>query len=71
MTFAFGGTTEHTGRDLRHAHANLVKRGLNGAHFDAVAGHLATTLDELGVPSDVKGEVMTIVSGVRADVLGG
>ncbi|MBN8615535.1 MAG: protein kinase [Deltaproteobacteria bacterium] len=71
MTFAFGGTTVHSGRDLRQAHAGLVKRGLGGAHFDAVASHLAETLDELGVPRDVKGEVMTIVASVRTDVLGG
>jgi hemoglobin len=71
MTMAFGGPTKFTGRDLRTAHAKLVQRGLGNAHFDAVAKHLAETLDELGVPPDVKGEVMTIVGGTRADVLGG
>lgn len=71
MSMAFGGTTRYTGRDLRTAHAPLVKRGLGDAHFDAIARYLAETLDELGVPGDVKGEVMTIVGGTRTDVLAG
>jgi len=71
MTMAFGGPTKYTGRDLRTAHAKLVARGLGNAHFDAVAGHLATTLDELGIASDVRNEVLAVVGGTRADVLGG
>lgn len=72
MTMAFGGPSKYTGRDLQTAHAKLVKqRGLGDAHFDAVAQHLSDTLDELGVGSDVRDEVMTIVGGTRADVLSG
>lgn len=71
MSMAFGGTTTYTGRDLRTAHAPLVKRGLGEAHFDAIAGYLAETLDELGVPGDVKAEVLTLVGGTRTDVLAG
>jgi hemoglobin len=70
MTMAFGGPTKYTGRDLRTAHAKLVARGLGDAHFDAVAGHLAETLDELGIAPDVKSEVLAIVGGARHDVLG-
>ncbi len=69
MTFAFGGAVGYGGRDLRHAHAGLVKRGLGPAHFDAVAGHLAMTLEELGIASELQREVLTLVGGVRADVL--
>jgi hemoglobin len=71
MTWAFGGPAEYKGRDLRTAHAELVKkRGLNDVHFDAVAGHLRETLQELGVPADMVGEALAIVAGTRSDVLG-
>ncbi|MGH7440492.1 MAG: group I truncated hemoglobin [Polyangiaceae bacterium] len=71
MTLAFGGPSTYTGRDLRTAHAGLVKRGLGGAHFDAVAVHLKATLEELGVGTREIDEVLAIVGGTRADVLGG
>lgn len=71
MTMAFGGPHKYSGRDLRTAHAGLVKRGLGNAHFDAIAQHLSDTLDELGVAREVTDEVLKIVGGTRADVLGG
>src|SRR5687767_12327147 len=49
MAHAFGGPEYLKGRDLRTAHASLVARGLGDQHFDAVAGHLRSTLNELGV----------------------
>jgi hemoglobin len=71
MTMAFDGPNDYSGRDLRTAHAGLVKRGLSDAHFDKVAAHLAETLDELGISADVKTQVLSIVDGTRADVLAG
>jgi hemoglobin len=70
MTWAFGGPAEHKGRDLREAHAGLVKRGLNDVHFDAVAKHLKATLEELGVEPELVNEALTIVGGTRKEVLG-
>jgi hemoglobin len=70
MAWAFGGPAEYKGRDLRTAHAGLVARGLNDAHFDAVAGHLKSTLAELGVASDLIDEALGIVGSVRDQVLG-
>jgi hemoglobin len=71
MTWAFGGPAEYKGRDLRSAHAGLVKdKGLGDAHFDAVAGHLKATLVELGVADELIGEALAIVGSTRADVLG-
>jgi len=71
MTMAFGGPNKYSGRDLRTAHAKLVQRGLGNAHFDAVAQHLSDTLDELGVASEVRDDVLALVGGTRKDVLGG
>ncbi len=69
LTMAFGGPNDYSGKDMRNAHANLVKDGLNDAHFDAVAGHLKATLEELGVDAGAIGEVMAIAESTRDDVL--
>jgi hemoglobin len=70
MAWAFGGPAEYRGRDLRTAHAGLVARGLGDAHFDAVAGHLKATLEELHVAPDLVEQVLEIVANVRDEVLG-
>lgn len=69
MTYAFGGRPDYPGRAMRAAHADAVAKGLSDEHFDAVAGHLQTSLEELNVPSELIGEVMTIVGSTRDDVL--
>jgi hemoglobin len=71
MTVAFGGPDEYRGRDLRVAHAALVRdKGLSDMHFDAVAEHLKATLVELGIADPLIGEVLGIVGGTRKEVLG-
>ena len=69
LTMAFGGPNEYTGKDLRSAHAPLVERGLDDSHFNAVAGNLKATLDELNVPADLIDEVMGIAASTHDDVL--
>lgn len=71
MTRAFGGPVVNQGRDLRTAHAELVRRkGLGDAHFDAIARHLRATLSELGVAPDTVAEALSIVEATRDEVLG-
>jgi hemoglobin len=69
MTMAFGGPNKYTGRDLRTAHARLVRNGLGDRHFDAIATHLVDTLRELGVEQSLIDEAVQIVAGTREDVL--
>jgi hemoglobin len=69
MTWAFGGPDRYKGRDLRAAHAGLVKEGLSDRHFDAVAGHLQATLQELGVSPGLIQEALGIVASTRKEVL--
>ncbi len=69
LTMAFGGPNDYTGKDMRTAHADLVRDGLNETHFDAVAGHLKGTLEELGVDDGAITEVMAIAESTRDDVL--
>lgn len=70
MTFAFGGPDVYRYRDLRSAHAGLVKRGLSDAHFDAIAHHLKETLEELEIDAALISEVLAVVEPTRKDVLG-
>ena len=70
LTMAFGGPNNYSGLDLRNGHAHLVKQGLNDAHFDAVAGHLKSTLEELNVAENLIDEVLAIAGSTRDDVLG-
>ncbi|MDP6351470.1 MAG: group 1 truncated hemoglobin [Alphaproteobacteria bacterium] len=69
LTWAFGGPKEYSGKDMREAHKDLVAKGLDDSHFDAVAGHLQDTLKELGVGEDIIGEVMSVAGSTRDDVL--
>lgn len=71
MSWALGGPSEYRGRDLRTAHAGLVRnRGLDDRHFDAIAGHLQATLEELDVPRDLIAEALGLIASTRAEVLG-
>jgi len=70
MAWAFGGPDEYKGRDLREAHAKLVDDGLSDVHFDAVAGHLKSTLEELDVHDELVTEVLNLVGAQRDEVLG-
>jgi hemoglobin len=72
MGWAFGSGQRYSGRDLGEAHARLVReRGLGDVHFDAVARHLESTLNELEIPAELIAEALGVVSGVRSQVLAG
>ena len=66
LTFAFGGPNAYGGRELRAAHARLQ---LGEDDFDAVIEHLSATLQSLGVPMTLIGEVAHIALSVKGDVL--
>ncbi len=70
FTMAFGGPNNYTGKDMRSAHAHLVKMGLDNSHFDAVMEHLGATMTELNVPPELIAEAAAIAESARKDVLG-
>ena len=59
---ALGGPERYRGPDLVKAHRNL---GISDADFDRTAGHLAATLDDLGVPGHLADHIVGIVAGLR------
>jgi hemoglobin len=62
----FGGPSNYTGKDMREGHKHL---NLTEEHFQAVAGNLKATLEELNVPSDLIDQVMAIAASTHDDVL--
>lgn len=70
LTMAFGGPNNYTGKDMRTAHAHLVKMGMDSSHFDAVMEHLVATLNELNVPEELVSQVVNIAESTRNDILG-
>jgi hemoglobin len=59
---AIGGPERYRGPDLAKAHRGL---GITDADFDRTAGHLAATLDSLGVPGHLADYVVGIVAVLR------
>lgn len=70
LTYAFGGSSKFTGKSLRAAHKDLVKKKLiNDREFDAVVQNLRETLQELNVPENLMEQVLTIAKSTPNDVL--
>jgi hemoglobin len=70
LTMAFGGPNDYQGKDLRTAHAKLVKLGLSDSHFNIIIEHLTATLAELSVPPALISQVIALAESTRTDVLG-
>ena len=66
LTFALGGPSQYTGKDMRAAHAKMA---LTDVHFNAVIEHLGATLTELGVPGALIAETAAVAESVRPEVL--
>ena len=70
LTMAFGGPHNYSGKDMKAAHAPLLKMGLNDHHFDTILELLGGTLSELGVADDLVQQVAAVAESTRNDVLG-
>lgn len=66
LTMAFGGPNKYSGKDMREGHKHMK---LTEAHFNAVAGHLQGTLEELKVPKPLIDQVLAIAASTKNDVL--
>jgi hemoglobin len=63
---ALGGPHPYRGPGLRESHRGL---GITGAHFERTAAHLVVTLDELGVPAGLAGQVVAAVAGLQSAIV--
>jgi hemoglobin len=63
---AIGGPEIYGGRDMASAHAGL---GIADTAFDAVVGHLASTLTGLGVPEETIGQIAGALAPLRSQIV--
>ena len=70
LTHVFGGPNPYTGRALNLAHAHLRAYGLTDEHFDIVAQHLKSSLEDLSIHPELIEAVMSITEETREDVMG-
>ena len=66
LAYAFGCPMGYTGKSMREAHAHM---NLTEDHFNAVAGHLVGTLNDLNVPQNLIDEVVVVAMSTKDDVL--
>lgn len=66
LAYAFGAPMPYSGKQMKEAHAYM---NITEAHFNAVAGHLVATLQELSVPQDLINEVVIIAMSTKDDIV--
>jgi hemoglobin len=66
VTMVTGGPNEYRGRDMQTAHRG---HAIEDRHFDLVAGHLVATLEVAGADPVAADELVTMVAGLRGDVV--
>ena len=66
LAYAFGAAIPYEGKPMRAAHQHMR---ITEVHFNAVAGHLISTLEELQVAAPLIEEVVAIALSVKGDVV--
>lgn len=69
LTYIFGGPSLYLGKDMRKAHKNIVKNGLNDVHVDAMMDCVRETLHDLEIDEDKINRVTMVIEDHRKDVL--
>jgi hemoglobin len=70
LTTICGGPSLYTGKTMRKAHENVVKKGLNDGHVDAMMECVSATLHELNIGNELVTKVIAVIEEHRDDVLG-
>ena len=63
---ATGGPCKYTGKDMKTAHAGM---GVADKDFTALVDDLIKALDKLGVKDPEKTELLTILGGLKGDIV--
>jgi hemoglobin len=63
---ATGGPCKYEGKDMKTAHAGM---GVKEADFNALVEDLVKALDEFKVPEKEKGELLSALGGMKADIV--
>ncbi len=70
LTTICGGPSLYIGKTMRKAHENVVKKGLNDGHVDAMMECVSATLHELNIENELITKVIAAIEEHRDDVLG-
>ena len=62
LTYATGGSSEYHGKSMEAAHKG---RGVGNKEFDAVCGHVVSTMQELGVSEELINETAGLLLPLR------
>ncbi len=62
-----GGGCSYSGRSMAAAHQGL---NVTEDQFNTVVGYLSETLDQFNVPAQEKNELLTILGGMKGDIVG-
>lgn len=68
LTMVLGGPNKYVGKDMRTAHAHVLKRGLSDVHVQAVVENLSSALQELGVKDREIAKVAAILTAIATSV---
>ena len=66
LAYSFGAPMAYSGKKMSDAHTHM---NLTAAHFNAVAGHLVTTLQELQLSQNLIDEVVLIAMTTKDDIV--
>ena len=66
LTYATGGSSVWEGKSMKDAHAG---RGIREHEFNLVAGHVVSTMKELGVSEDLINETVALLLTTKADCI--
>ena len=69
LIMGFGGPDDYAGKSLRQGHKHLVDQGLNDEHFDAMAGHIKSTVEDPNLPAELVHQVMGAAGSLHDEVL--
>lgn len=67
LAFVMGGPEKWQGKSMLEAHKGM---NLTDEHFNHIAGHLQTTLEELKVPNDIIADIMAVAASTHDDIVG-
>jgi hemoglobin len=66
ICFATGGPCKYTGKDMKTSHAGM---GITEKNFNDLVDDLVKALDKLGVKDPEKTELLTILGGLKGDIV--
>ena len=69
VSMLLGGKTVYTGKDIRAAHDQPRRMGMNESHFETFLNHFRAALEEIGVQDDGLERIIALLDQSRGAVL--